>query len=764
MSKEQYGDTNIPEEKLGPLMKAYMCLYGINVNLQRAIPMVQDGLKPVQRRLLYQMYRFFRNNDHTRVSVVMGRLMELHPHGDQGLGDTIARMCQTFTNNVPLIRADGNAGNVTSGDDAAAPRYLDVYLPDFTLETLFDEFDGKVSMKPSYDDSQTEPFCLPARFPLIFVNGTAGIGYTLSSEVPPYNLSEVADATIKLLKNPDAKIKLVPDLPTGCDIIVVDSETFVMQSSFELDMSNYIITIKNTPYLKYLEKIDAALRAIQDGPTPIKEIISADDESKYDKKTKTLAFKYTIGCKPCNLYKVIDTLFKRVPGFRESISTRNMVVVDTDFSTKKYNATQILRSWIEFRLAYKRGWFLRELVDKTTEYDMLRGKLFMLSKKNIDKTVNIFRTSKKDQLVEALVKAYNGEISSSQANYIKDSKMDQLTIDEHEKTEEKIKKLKDEITYIREVVNDPEKIRDVIIDEIKTIKNKYGYPRRSKILNLNSDNGANIGIVQILVDGSIVFAETENPEHLSSDVTPVSGDEVCLIDDHGYFIKVDTNKVPHDKPMTLTSIGKNVMGKCVAAVSNQMNNIIMLTNLGRIKYMPIDKIPSNATRKPLIPLNGGEYIVSVIEVPDTTTSDILIYTNNGMGKRIQTADLNKVSSVDAAGQFILTGYDVSGMFCINSKKPFLVYVTRLGRLRVNLSKFLTTAKKFGDPRPIINLSAQDDLIAVFCVDKNQSVTLTHADSRVSTVNIDSLPVSTMAVEPTRPKHVPGVKVVRATVS
>ena len=766
MPKEMYGDMYIPDVELSPLMKQYMCLYGINVNLQRAIPMVQDGLKPVQRRLLYQMYKYFRNADHARVNVIMGKLMELHPHGDQGLGDTIAHMCQTFTNNIPLIQAQGNAGNVTSGDDAAAPRYLDISLPKFTLETLFDEFDGKVSMKPSYDDTQVEPFCLPARFPLIFINGTAGIGYTLSSEVPPYNLNEVADATIKLLKNPDAKIKLIPDLPTGCDIIVVNEDTFVMQSSFELDMANYVITIKNTPYLKYLEKIDSDLRNLQMGPNAIKEIMYADDESHYDKKTKTLEFRYTIRCEPCNLYKVIDTLFKRVPGFREGISTRNMVVVDTDFMTKKYNPRQILCSWIEFRLAYKRGWFLRELVEKNAEHNMLSGKLFILSPKNIDKTISIFRKAKtRADIIPALVNAYPGEVSSSQANYVSELKMYQLTIDERDKTKEKLNKLDEEIEYIRNVVDDPEKIRDVIIGEIKQIKEKYGYPRRSKIINLNKqDTLSNVSIVQILTNGAVIFAETENPEQLSSDITPVSGDEVCLIDEYGYFIKVNTNKVPHDQPIMLTSIGKHEMGACVATVSNQSNNIIMLTNKGRIKYMPIDKIPSNATRKPIIPTTDGERIVSVLEVPDTTESDILIYTNDGLGKRIQTKDLNKVTSVDSMGQFILSGYEVSGMFCINPNKPFLVYVTRLGRLRVNHSKFLTTTKKFGEPRPIITLSPQDDLIAVFCADKNQTVTLNHADSRVSTVHIDSLPVSTMSVEPTRPKHVPGCKVIRATIS
>lgn len=760
MTKNKYGDENIPDVDLGPLAMRYMCLFGVNINLQRAIPMVQDGLKPVQRRFLYQMYMFHRTSK-VRVNVIMGDLMKLHPHGDQGLGDTIARMCQPFTNNIPLVEATGNAGNVTSGDDAAAPRYLDIYLPKFTLDALFDEFDGKVSMKPSYDDTSTEPFCLPAKFPLILVNGTAGIGYTLSSEVPPFNLSEVADATIKLLKNPDAKIKLVPDLPTGCDIIVINDDTFVMQSSFELDMANYVITIKNTPYLKYLEKIDNDLRALQESPNKIPEILSAEDESELLEND----FRYVIRCSPCNLYKILDTLFKRVPGFRDGISTRNMVVVDTDFMTKKFNTRQILSSWIQFRLEYKRGWFLRELVEKTHRFDMLKGVLFMLSPKNLDKTIKTVRACKsKEDIIPALVKLYDGEVTTSQANYVAEKRLWELNSSAHKKVQDEMDQINEEIVYIREIVNDPNKIKDVIIGEIKEIKDKYGCPRRSKILNLGKSDNVNIGIVQILLDGGIVFAETENPEHLASDVTPVTGDEVCLIDEFGGFLKVNTHKVPHDKPMTLTSIGKNVMGKCVAAVSNQSNNIIMLTNKGRIKYMPISRIPSNATRKPLIPLGSDEYIVTVLEVPDKTTSDILIYTNDGLGKRIQTKDLNKVTSVDSVGQFILSGYEVSGMFCINSKKPYLVYVTRLGRIRLNHSKFLITGKKFADPKPIITLSPQDDLIAVFCVDKEQTIVLNHADTRTSTIHVDTLPISTMSIPPERPKHVPGVKVIRATLS
>ena len=757
-----YGDKNIPDIDIGPLAKQYMCLYGVNVNLQRAIPQIQDGLKPVQRRMLYQLYTIY-GKKHVRISVLMGDLMKLHPHGDQGLGDTIARLCQTFSNNIPLIETEGNAGTLAGGDDAAAARYLDITLSDFAAKALFDEFDGKVSMKPSYDDSAVEPICLPARFPIILLNGTAGIGYTLSSDIPPYNINEVADATIKLLKNPDAKIKLVPDLPTGCDIIIKDENSFIMQSSFEIDMVNYVITITNTPYMCFIEKLDDQLRILQDNPaTRINEIISFDQEQERLED----GLRYVIRCKQCNLYKVLETLFKSIKGFRVGFTTTNMVVVDNDFRTKEFTPRQILRSWINFRLAYKRGWFLRELVEKSARYDMLSGKLFMLSPENLDKTIGIFKASNnKEEIIQNLVKGYNGKVTSSQANFVKDLHLYELNKAEYATTKKKIAALKDEIDYIHENVADPDKIRDVVIEEVRELKEKYGFPRRSKILNSQTQDGSNISIVQILTDGAIMFSETENPEHLSSDIIPISGEEVALIDDKGNFIKVNLDKVPHGKPLTLTSIGKTVMGNCVAAVSNKINNIVILTNKGRIKYMPIDKIPSNATRKPLIPISGDEKIVSILEVPDTSHADILIYTSDGMGKRISTADLNKVNSVDAAGQFIIkTECEVSGMFCINSNKPYLVYVTRLGRIRLNHSKYLSTVKKFADPKPIIKLSAQDDLIAVFCVDNDRSIVMHHADSRISTVHINTLQPTTMSTEPVRPKHVPGVRVIRATLS
>lgn len=756
-----YNDELIGSVEASDISEWYMEIYGTNINLQRSIPMVNDGIKLVVRRLLYMMYLKYRNSG-VKASSLVGDLLKIHAHGDLGIGAIIAKLCQTFSNNIPLLNAPSNTGNPTTGDDYAAPRYIiGVTLSDFAKDVLFAEFDGKVNMRESSDSSIMEPFALPARFPLILLNGTSGIGWTLSTDIPPYNLNEIADATIKLLKNPQAKINLIPDLPTGCDIIVKDPNTFIMQSSFEIDPVNYVITIKNTPYLKYTDDIDRALRALQDSENKIKEIEDACDESDLEAGV----ISYVIRCKPCNLYQLVNTLFKRVPGFRATISTKNMLVVTPNFRTNHYDVRQILCSWINNRLKEKRNWFLRQLVAKNTEYNMLEGKAFMLSPKNLDKTIKVFRScDDKPDIIPALVKAYHPHVTTSQANYVSDLGMYRLTKKEYERTLDKMSELEKEIKDIKSIVEVPEKIKEVIIEELKDIKKKYGYPRRSKVLNLESDTEINIGVVQILPEGTILFSETENPEHLSSDITPLAGDTVCLIDENGYFLWVDTNKVLHDKPMTLTSIGKQPMGKCVAALSNPDNCVVLLSNRGRIKYMPISNIPSNSSRKPLIPLDGDEHIVSVIEVRDSS-QDILIYTSDGMGKRVQISDLNLVKSVDAQGQFIVrSDNEVAGMFTINPSKQWLVYVTRLGRIRVNHAKFLNAAKKFGDLKPIIKLSQQDDLIAVFCTNKEQKITLNHMDSRVTTVNIESIEPSTMATPPIRPKHVPGVKVLRATIS
>ena len=756
---EEYGNANIVAENLSDLATNYMCLYGVNINVRRAIPFVSDGMKPIIRRILYIFYKYYRDTK-VKGSVAQGQVLTLSPHGDQGLGDIFARMAQTFSNNIPLLstKDTGNSGNVTSGNDYAAPRYLSFTLSQFAKDVLFAEFDGETNMIPSADDSTKEPFVLPAKFPIVLLNGTMGIGYTLSTTVPPYNLSEIADNVIKLLKNPDAKISMTPDSPTGCDIMQTGPNSFVMQSSYELDNINYIITIKNTPYLCYLDDIDEKLREVQLSGNPIPEILSADDESELLEGQ----LRYVIRCKPCNLQQVVNKLFKRVPGFRSTISTANMTVVD-NFKTVSYSLRQIIIAWIRWRLQEKRNYLLREYVSLSTKLNMLKGKAFMLSEKNLDKTIKIVRKAKdKEAIIDDLVTGYNGKVTTSQAKCIRDLPIYRLVISEYKKTLEDIEKTEKEIEDIHEKIAKPELIKEVVIDEIKEIKKNYGTPRKSRILNKNAGSDETVEIVQLMKDGSICFGETSSPEHLSSDIIPISSGDVCLIDDKGQFLWVNTESIDAGKPYTMTSLGKQVYGPCIFASSNKESNVVILTNKGRIKCIPISKIPSNASKKPLIPIEDEtEYVVSVLETR-IDGEDIMIFTKDGLGKRIQMSDLNIVG-VDAFGQYIVKDYNVGGMFKINPNKQLMIYVTELGRVRVNNMKYLSTQKKFGAPKPIIKLSERDNLLNVLCVNETDSVALTHADSRSSTITICSMPVSTFSAEPTRPKHVPGVKVVRATI-
>ena len=158
----------------------YMQIYGININLQRSIPMVSDGIKLVVRRILYMMYLKYRNTG-VKAASLIGDVLKIHPHGDLGMNAVIAKMCQEFSNNIPLLNAPSNTGNATTGDDYAAPRYIiGITLSNFAKDVLFSEFDGKVNMRESSEVGIYEPFVLPAKFPIILLNGTSGIGWTLA--------------------------------------------------------------------------------------------------------------------------------------------------------------------------------------------------------------------------------------------------------------------------------------------------------------------------------------------------------------------------------------------------------------------------------------------------------------------------------------------------------------------------------------------------------------------------------------------------------
>lgn len=799
------------EQEMYDLATNYMSLYGVNVNMARAIPFIKDGLKPIHRRILYAAYRFYRDN-FVKTSVLLGDVGKFSPHGDQGLNAVVAKMAQPFANNIPLLTAKGNVGNVTTGNDFAADRYYAVKISKFAMDMIFGEFDGKVNMIPSYDGSLEEPFTLPTKFPIILLNGTSGIGYTLSSDIPPYNLIEVANATIKIieffkefkdasekycrkhknyiseylsfgpnvynvmtidpkvikelgLKRP--KIHLVPDSPTGCNIYIKDANKFLMESVYTIDNTNYTITIKNTPYLKFLDNIDAALREVQRSNNPINEIIDAGEQS--DDVSKE--FKYVIKCKPCNVQNVVNTLFRRVGGFRSTLSTSNMTVIDSTYHTKNFTVGEILGDWIAQRFVDKRAWFLRDLVEKTTRLNMLEGVEIMLRGKNLEKTINIIKKNKRHDVVPALVKGYNGEITSSQAAYVNELPLYRITVDEHDKTVEEIEKLNDKIKWIRKVTDNDDAVLDTIVDDLTQVKTDYPIPRKSRIISGGLDETLQpVGTACILPSGNILLSEMASPELISSDIKTLSGSIACLIDEYGSFINIDTRTAQHNAELPLQSLGndKKKLYKCVGILSNPNNYAVILTNKSRVKIMPIKSIltsKANIVPRSIAPLDTDETIVSVLEVSNLA-DDALVYTKDGLGKRIRLSDVVLSTTTSAIGRFLNQDINnVSGMFIIDGNKPLILYVSNLGRLRVNHAKYLVAGKKYSDLKPIIELSERDDLIAVFCCDDKQTVTLHLDNGKLLNVKIDTLGISTINTPPVKAKGLTGrTTVIRASIT
>ena len=318
----------LTEQEAGELSEDYMCIWGTNINIARAIPDVRDGCKPIVRRMLYSTY-ITCGNKYFKVASATGDVLHLSPHGDASINEAFNQLAQTFNNNVCLYNATGNAGTVLRGDDGAAPRYLTMKLSKFAQEVFFDDFDKRVDMRPSFDDTMEEPIILPAKFPMVLLNGTAGIGYTVSTNVPPYNLNEIADATIKLIQNPDAPIRLIPDSPTGCGIMVNDKkpDSFAWIATAQCDPENYTITFTHLPYHVFLNDIDDRIRQIMKSSKPIQGIIQVSHDS--DMMDDKIA--YTIICKPgSNVYKILGELYNRVSGLKSSFSASNLLVVDIE--------------------------------------------------------------------------------------------------------------------------------------------------------------------------------------------------------------------------------------------------------------------------------------------------------------------------------------------------------------------------------------------------------------------------------------------------
>ncbi|MGB5734739.1 MAG: DNA topoisomerase IV subunit A, partial [Thiohalocapsa sp.] len=465
--------------------KAYLD-YSMYVILDRALPNVADGLKPVQRRILYAMSELglsaaakFKKSART-VGDVLGKF---HPHGDSACYEAMVLMAQSFSYRYPLIDGQGNWGAPDDPKSFAAMRYTEARLAPYADVLLAEVGQGTVDWQPNFDGTLDEPKLLPARLPNLLLNGATGIAVGMATDIPSHNLREVARACIHLLKHPNAGIDTLmryvpgPDFPTAGEIVTPAADLRRMyetgygsirqRACFEMEQGDIVVTA--LPYQvsgnRIMEQVAAQMQAKK-----LPMIEDLRDESDHECPTRLVIVPRS---NRVDVARLMSHLFATTD--LEKSYRVNMNMIALDGRPRVMNLHEILSEWISYRTTTVRR-RLQYRLDKVLErLHLLEGLLIAFL--NIDEVIRIIRTE--DEPKPALIARFR--LSDAQAEYVLNTRLRQLARLEEVKIRAEQAELAAERDSLQEILGDEGKLRDLIIDEIKRDADKYGDERRSPL-------------------------------------------------------------------------------------------------------------------------------------------------------------------------------------------------------------------------------------------------------------------------------------------
>ncbi|MBP6916048.1 MAG: DNA gyrase subunit A [Smithellaceae bacterium] len=666
---------NIEDE----MKKSYMD-YAMSVIIGRAIPDVRDGLKPVHRRALYSMYEMGNryNKPYKKSARIVGDIIgKYHPHGDVAVYDTIVRLAQDFSMRYPLVDGQGNFGSI-DGDPPAAMRYTEVRLARIAEEVLADLEKETVDFVPNYDESLFEPSLLAARIPLLLLNGSSGIAVGMATNIPPHNLTEVVNGTIAYINNPDITVdKLMkhiqgPDFPTagfingregiiaayktGRGIIKMRARAIIEKNSRN-DKETIVIT--EIPYqvnkAALIEKISDLVR-----DKKINGISDLRDESDREGIRIVIDLK-----RDENSSVILNQLYKLTP--MESSFGIIMLAI-TEGRPQVLNLKEIIEKFVVFR---------REVVVRRTEFDLARAKErahilegLIVALNNIDAIVALIKAAKNPQEASDKLCAKFG-LSEIQAKAILEMRLQRLTGLERAKIDEEYKEVKKLMTMLEGILADPQKVLQVIIDELNEIKERYGDERRTEIVASSGD----IDIEDMIVEEDMVVTISHagyikrNPVSLyrsqrrggRGKVGMGTKEEdfverIFIASTHHYLlIFTNRGRVHWLKVYQIPQAGRAAKGKAIVNMINlgpgeRLSAILPVREFGEDKYVVMVTKQGTIKKTELAaysnPRSGGIIAISIengdelVDVKLTTgKQDIFLATRRGMAIRFREDDV-----------------------------------------------------------------------------------------------------------------------------
>jgi DNA gyrase subunit A len=630
--EENIVDIDVAEEMRGSYLE-----YAYSVIYSRALPDARDGLKPVQRRILYQMNEMGLRPDrsHVKCARVVGDVMgRLHPHGDSAIYDALVRMAQPWAMRLPLVDGHGNFGSLGGDNGPAAMRYTEARLTAAAMEMVTSIDEDTVDFVPNYDGSETQPDVLPAGFPNLLVNGASGIAVGMATNMAPHNLGEVIAAARFLIKHPDATLDALmrfvpgPDLPTGGRIVGLEGireayetgrgifRTRAAASVEQLTPRRTGIVVTELPYTIGPEKVI----------TRIKELVEAKKLSGIaDLKDLTdlqrglhLVIEIRSGFNPD---AVLAELYRLTP-MEETFGINNVALVDGQ--PRVLGLRELLEIFVAHRLEVTRRRTEYRRRKRAERLHLVDGLIVALL--NIDEVIQVIRSSDDAAAArERLMAVF--DLSQIQAQYILDTPLRRLTRYDRLELEREQETLRSEIASLTSILESDSLLRDVVSDELAEVAKKFGTPRRTVLLEASDSLAARAAAVPLEVsdDPCVVLLSATGLVARVTVGTPGADGEPDIYPERSLVPPVgDLARSPHD-----------VIAAAVRITAR--GTIGVVTSSGRLVKVNVLELPALPPGAGAVSLAGGTLVTefAVLERGETVAG---LCTVNGTGVVLGTAD------------------------------------------------------------------------------------------------------------------------------
>ena len=691
-------------------MEEYYILYSMSVIAQRALPDVRDGLKPVQRRILFSMIELNNGPDkpHRKCARIVGDTMgKYHPHGDSSIYDALVKLAQDFSTRYPLVDGHGNFGSV-DGDGAAAMRYTEARLSRISMEMLSDINKDTVDFVPNFDETEREPSVLPARYPNLLVNGTSGIAVGMATNIPPHNLGEVIGAVVKIIDNivendADTTIDEVmdivkgPDFPTGAIIkgrsgieqayrtgrgkIIVRAVTDIEP----MDNGKNRIVVTEIPYMVNKERLIGKIGDLVKNKR-IDGITALRDESDRTGMRIVIELRRDV-----NANVILNRLFKYTQ-LQDTFGVIMLSLVNNE--PKVLNLLEMLK----YYLAHQ-----EDVITRRTKYDLnkaeerahiLKGLIIALD--NIDRVITIIRGSANVAIAkESLIKEFS--LSEAQAQAIVDMRLRALTGLEREKIEDELKELEAKIKEYKEILGDRKKLLLVIRKEILEISEKFADKRRT------------------VIDSDITDFSDE-------DLIP---NEPVIITrtNLGYIKRQSLDNFKDQKRggkgiKGMQTVEDDYVEELFATMTH--DSLLFFTNQGRVYKLKGYQIPESSRTSRgtavinLLNLMPDEKISAIIPVTKGVLSDenkLFMSTKNGIVKKTNIMDFSNINKNGLRALTLDEDDELIGVRVTDGTKK-IILVTKLGQCILFDENDVRSMGRTARGVKGINLAANDHVIGM----------------------------------------------------